>query len=241
MIAGIFADTSEQAKTGGPEAAAPEPSRYDARMKPICAASFAWLALLSGLVGAQERVYLLVATNQITEEAFSRTVILLLHYGSDGAIGVAINRPTWVTTDEVFPNLGYLHAYRGHVFHGGPLAQTTVLVLHRSAAAADDEPLVDGVYMSSELDWLEADFDARKDTDSALRFYAGHASWRPGQLEEELSGGAWRVVPGGASEIFDAEPTSLWRRLNELSDQLSVEERPLAPAIARGEAVAGNR
>jgi putative transcriptional regulator len=175
------------------------------------------------LAAAQERGAVLVATEQIADEAFGETVVLLLHVGADGAIGVAINRPTWVSTREVFPELGYLHRYRDRVFHGGPLAQATVLVLRRtqSPSTADSNPLVDDVYMSSDLELLETEIDRLRD-DGVLRFYAGHASWRPGQLDEEIEAGAWRVLDSSAGVIFDPEPTTLWNRLNAQDTQFTV-------------------
>jgi putative transcriptional regulator len=191
---------------------------------------------------SQERGTLLVATEQVTEEAFAETVILLLHYGADGAIGVAINRPTWVSTREVFPDFNYLRAYRGRVFHGGPLAQATVLVLSRRVGRnSDDEPLVDDVYMSPDPALLEAEFDASEDDDNVLRFYAGHASWRPDQLDEEIAAGAWRVVPGSAAAIFDAEPESLWRRLTAGDAQIAVYEQSKLFELSRGGELAVSR
>jgi putative transcriptional regulator len=185
------------------------------------------LALLAALTppyaATQERGALLVATDQITDEALAQTVILLLHYGGDGAIGVALNRPTWVSTREVFPDIDYLHRYRGSVFHGGPLAQATVLMLRRTLnpGVADSNPLVDDVYMSSDLDLLEAEIGQLND-DAVLRFYAGHASWRPGQLEEEIQAGAWRVQASSAAIIFDDDPASLWPRLAGDDAQMTV-------------------
>lgn len=183
-------------------------------------------ALTSLPAAAQERGSLLVATDRLSGEAFAETVVLLLHAGDDGAIGVAVNRPTWVTTQELLPEHEALHAYRGRVYHGGPLAQSTVLVLRRGEPSeADDEPLVDDVYMTSDLDALEAGFET-SDGDGVLRFYAGHASWRPGQLEEEIDAGAWRVIPGSAAAIFDEQPLSLWSRLAGPGTQLSVRRAP---------------
>jgi putative transcriptional regulator len=175
------------------------------------------------LGAAQERGAVLVATEQIADEAFGETVVLLLHVGADGAIGIAINRPTRVSAREVFPDLEYLHRYRDGVFHGGPLAQATVLVLRRtqSPSTADSNPLVDDVYMSSDLELLEPEIDRLRD-DSVLRFYAGHASWRPGQLDEEIEAGAWRVLDSSAGVIFDPEPTTLWNRLNAQDTQFTV-------------------
>lgn len=182
------------------------------------------------LTAAQERGDLLIATEQLTEEAFAETVILLLHYADDGAVGVAINRPTWVTTTELFPALEDTHRYRGPVFHGGPLAQATVLALSSSARLAEEdrEPIVEGVYMSSDVSLFETLVEETADN-TQLRFYAGHASWGPGQLDEEVSAGAWHTVTANASLIFDADPGSLWSRLAASADGMTVHENP-APA-----------
>jgi len=191
------------------------------------------LVLVAGLcalpAAAQERGELLIATEQISDEAFAETVVLLLHYADEGAIGVAINRPTWVTTTELFPDLDYMHSYRGPVFHGGPVAQATVLVLSRDARLGDGDrdAVIDGVYMTSDLSLLEDLLDATNDR-SQLRFYAGHASWGPGQLDEEIAAGAWRPVAASSLLIFDADPDSLWPRLAALGAGMTVHEGPAA-------------
>jgi len=202
-------------------------------MKRLCA-----LVLMCAGIGpltamSQERGSLLVATEQITEGAFAQTVVLLLHFGSDGAIGVAINRPTWVSTRELFPEFRALHAYRDPIFHGGPLGQATVLVLsrNRSPASGDSEPLLDGVYVTSDLEQLEADLRPADD-DSVVRLYAGHAGWGPGQLDDEIAAGAWQVAPASAALVFDAEPESMWQRLARIQSEMIVFERALPRAFA---------
>ena len=199
-------------------------------------------ALVPPIAGAQERGTLLVSTEAVADESFSETVILLLHYGPDGSIGVAINRPTWVTTREVFPDVAALSAYRGRVFHGGPLAQATVLVLSREASQPGDaEAIVDDVYMSSDIERLSAQFNARADTDQVLRFYAGHASWRPGQLEAEIDDGAWHVVRGSAALIFDPDPVTLWQRISASDRDMSVQAQGPAVEQLRGREIVGRR
>jgi len=199
-------------------------------------------ALAPSIGGAQERGALLVATEAVTEESFSETVILLLHYGSDGAIGIAINRPTWVTTRDVFPDSVGLAAYRGSLFHGGPLAQATVLALSREPSQpVDAAEIVDAVYMSSDIESLATQFNARADTDRVLRFYAGHASWRPGQLEEEIDDGAWRVVRGSAELIFDSDPITLWQRISAGDGDLSVRAEEPVGGQLRSREIVGRR
>jgi putative transcriptional regulator len=184
------------------------------------------LGLIAGAACGQEAGSLLVASERLEDDAFRETVVLLVHHAEEGSVGVAINRPTWVTTRDVFPRLDYLHSYRGDVFHGGPLAQATVLVMTRGLPPGDDaRPLIDDVYMHSNLDAIEDTFDRRRHDPSALRFFAGHASWGPGQLEEELASGAWTIVPGAAALIFDPDPATLWRRLSDSGSNLTVHER----------------
>jgi putative transcriptional regulator len=48
---------------------------------------------------------------------------------------------------------------------------------------------------------------------SAIRIYAGYAGWSAGQLEDEVSEGAWYVVDGGPNDVFSAQPESLWRQV----------------------------
>ncbi len=181
------------------------------------------------LVAAQERGELLIATEQISDGAFAETVILLLHYADDGAVGVAINRPTWVTTTELFPELEDTHRYRGPVFHGGPLAQATVLALSVNARLAEEdrEPIVQGVYMSSNVNLFESLVEDTNDN-TQLRFYAGHASWGPGQLDEEITAGAWRTTRANASLIFDSDPASLWDRLTAVESRMTVQTHSAA-------------
>ena len=68
------------------------------------------ILLGTGSTAAQELAAgsLLVATDELRDPRFAETVILLLHYGSDGALGVAINRPTWVVATESFPDMPFL-------------------------------------------------------------------------------------------------------------------------------------
>ncbi len=65
-------------------------------MKSYCVLLLALLGAAPTLAQAPDKGMLLVATPELRDPRFSETVVLLLHYGSEGALGVAINRPTWV-------------------------------------------------------------------------------------------------------------------------------------------------
>ncbi|CAL9459902.1 YqgE/AlgH family protein [Streptomyces albus] len=45
----------------------------------------------------------------------------------------------------------------------------------------------------------------------SLRIFAGYAGWGPGQLEKELSEGAWYVVESEPGDVSSPAPEGLWR------------------------------
>jgi putative AlgH/UPF0301 family transcriptional regulator len=55
--------------------------------------------------------------------------------------------------------------------------------------------------------------DALPGQDLRFRVFTGYAGWGPGQLEKELSGGDWAVVPASSQLLFDTPADELWERL----------------------------
>jgi putative transcriptional regulator len=161
---------------------------------------------------------LLVATPELGEGPFERSVVLLLDHDENGALGVVINRPTEVDVSEVLPSWQPLASAPGVLFQGGPVALDSALGLALVPSGADDEeePLgwrrVVGRLGLVDLD-TPPELLAAELTD--LRIFAGYAGWAGGQLEDELDEGAWFVVPASAdgafADAFTTEPDRLWR------------------------------
>ena len=72
---------------------------------------------------------LLVATPQIGEGVFHRSVILMLHHDADGAQGVVLNRPMEAPVDAVLPAWQEHVTPPGVLFEGGPVGLDTALGL----------------------------------------------------------------------------------------------------------------
>jgi len=160
---------------------------------------------------------LLVATPKLEDPTFAESVLLLIEHSEEGSLAIFINRPTWVDAFAAFPELPPLASYAGTLFLGGPVAPTQLVVLLRSAAEPDVESLAvfGDVRLTADLAVLdEAPFaGAGEDT---VRLYAGHAAWAPGQLEQELEDGAWRLVPAGVDLVFGTDPLDLWQAVLEI-------------------------
>ena len=138
---------------------------------------------------------LLIASPGLTD-FFRRTVVLVLEHNEEGAVGVVLNRPSETPVDEAVPELPVL-VDPGEVVHlGGPVGPDSVILLARfenpdeaASIVLDDLGVVDPAVDSPDL--------------RAVRVYAGHAGWAPGQLDDELESEAWIVEPAHADDPFD--------------------------------------
>ena len=45
----------------------------------------------------------------------------------------------------------------------------------------------------------------------AARLYTGYSGWAAGQLDAEITAGAWHVVEAMPDDVLCADPENLWR------------------------------
>lgn len=156
---------------------------------------------------------LLVASAVLTDPNFSRTVVLLLDHGTDGTLGVVLNRPTDLTVAQALPAWSDVAGDPGLIFRGGPVSTEAALALGVAVEPADDKRASAGwraVIGRIGLVDLDAVPDAMDPALSSLRVYAGHAGWASGQLDCELAAGAWMVVESRPGDLFSTAPERLW-------------------------------
>jgi len=172
------------------------------------------LSALAATAQDLEPGQLLVANPAVGSADFSETVLLIVHHAEDGSLAVALNRPTWIAPEEAFPEVPDLGLYSDELYFGGPMAPNQLLIVFESNASvvANSRPLIDGVFITVDLEILESLMPAAEGT-PRVRLFAGHAAWNPGQLEAEINAGRWRVLPAQASQVFDTSPEDLWQRL----------------------------
>jgi putative transcriptional regulator len=164
----------------------------------------------------------LVASRGMRDPRFSETVILLIDYSNQGAVGVIINRPSDINLSEILPTIKGLKD-RDDVIHiGGPVGMNQLLLLVRSRVQPDDSRQVfRDVYVSSDQKALEKAIQNRQ-KGWGFRIYSGYAGWAPRQLDNEISRGDWHVAPADANIIFNAEPARIWPDLIQKSAVIQV-------------------
>ena len=153
---------------------------------------------------------LLLSLPMVREDAFYRTVILVLqHQPIGGALGVVLNRPTDFPLAEIFPELAYEAAEPAVLFAGGPVSTDGIICLARSVSPEERPgftPVLDN--------W--GSIDPREPPPGGVdgvRVYRGYAGWAPRQLEDELARGSWLIVDAFPDDLTTDEPEDLWTRV----------------------------
>ncbi len=153
---------------------------------------------------------LLVATPMLNDPNFVRTVILLVAHDHDGALGVVLNRASEIPMWGVLPEWTPLASEPQSVFTGGPVSPEAAICLARVRLSAqpDGWSPIDGSQVGT-VD-LSGSPDELGPHVQRLRVFAGYAGWSAGQLENEISEGAWFVVEALPDDPFVERPAALW-------------------------------
>jgi putative transcriptional regulator len=155
----------------------------------------------------------LIAAKRLRDPNFYKTVVLLVEHGSDGAMGLVVNRPSSVTVAHALSEHFNLPETDDLVYVGGPVEPSALFILHNSPEFDQDEsPVVPGVYVGSSAEIFEkiVRSSVEGNPDVRFRIYSGCAGWAPGQLEGELARGDWHTWPAENGAIFNDDPYAVW-------------------------------
>lgn len=163
---------------------------------------------------------LLVATPQLRDGFFARSVVLLIEADSDGAVGFVVNRPTGVQIRDVAESIGYegTSARSESIIRlGGPVEPQRgwLLAADRAGGAARAfDPAFEldtGLVVHTEIAVLQEFLDSEEAAEFMLTL--GYSGWGAGQLEDELREGSWLPLDYDEALVFaDGEPDDIWQR-----------------------------
>ena len=101
----------------------------------------------------------------------------------------------------------------GLFFQGGPVDPGSLIFLHRVDELSEEATRIrEGLYAGGDLDALRAHTAASRTESPLLRFFLGYAEWAPGQLEDEISMGAWILAPYNVDLVFAEESDQVWQQ-----------------------------
>jgi putative transcriptional regulator len=128
---------------------------------------------------------------------FHQTVVLLLEWSDEGALGLVLNRPTDVEIASHLPSIAQLSPEPRVVHVGGPVQTDVAIGLDVTPGVIPE--LVD---VSSDLV-----------SDRVVRVFAGYAGWGSSQLDQELAMDAWHLAGWQPADLAAGQGPELWRRV----------------------------
>lgn len=183
---------------------------------------------------AEDKLVFLVAERNLPNPLFEKSVILMLPRQEGGAVvGLIVNKPSQVAMQDLFPDDSALKKATNTVYFGGPVDTGTASILFRSSKAEKQAFQIQGdLYVTFDKDLIKS---ILKKPDKVLdaRLFLGRSQWRPGQLQDEVSGGSWFTDHDDSSVIFKSDAASVWPALIDRLDPGSVVRwnRDRAPRI----------
>ena len=168
---------------------------------------------------------LLVASPELGDPNFARTVVLLVDHDESGALGVVLNRPSTTDVGEILPEWHLYATPPQVVFQGGPVGRDSALALAARADGGTEEGEPVGfrhVYAGIGLVDLDGPAELIAGVITSMRVFAGYAGWGSDQLEAEINQGAWFVVDAETHDLASDDPERLW------TDVLRRQPPPLA-------------
>jgi putative transcriptional regulator len=158
----------------------------------------------------------LIASPQLSDSTFARSVVLIVQHSEKGAMGLVINRALETTVGEAWKQVSSIpYPNDDPLFQGGPV-DGPLIVLHKDEARGQMQ-VQDDIWLSSEADAVKS---LVSDGVEPMKFFVGYAGWDPMQLERELAEGSWEVAEIDSSHVL-ATPPEIWEGLQTHSRRLS--------------------
>ncbi|MDV6343679.1 MULTISPECIES: YqgE/AlgH family protein [unclassified Nitrosomonas] len=150
--------------------------------------------------------HFLIAMPNLADPFFAKTLTYICEHNEHGALGLVINRPTELTVEKLFEQLGIpltgSFPPGRFVLFGGPVQIDSGFVLHQPVGKWKSTLAVNQtVGLTSSVDILEA--IANCEGPEQILVTLGYSGWAPGQLEQELAQNAWLTVPASSNIIFE--------------------------------------
>jgi putative transcriptional regulator len=156
---------------------------------------------------------LITARTELPDPNFKDSVVLVMNNLADAPVGVIVNRPTRITVASAFPELKNLAPLNDKLYFGGPVEIASASFLFRADTPPENATKVlDGIYFSGNRELLLKLLGRDKPMEG-LRIFIGHSGWGPGQLENEISRGDWKLAPAESDAIFGGKSEHPWPEL----------------------------
>ena len=160
---------------------------------------------------------LLVATEEMTDPKFYKSLIILLEHDKKGAIGFAVNKSLgeYPLSSLVSNNNNIKETDKKKldkltlpIYWGGPVDENRIFVLHTNEYKSKSTKIFNSLSVTNDLQIL-IDISENKGPKESL-ILVGISGWGENQLEGELERDQWSLAEAELNLIFNNDNENKW-------------------------------
>ncbi len=159
-----------------------------------------------------EKGSLLIASPDVDEDLYFKSVILICEHTPAGSFGLILNKPVSVDLpQEILPIESIAHP-KVQLRLGGKSQQNQMMLLHTSEQNSDQTlNITKGIYLGGDLQFLQESMASETCPELLLCF--GYTGWSTGELEKEFMKGLWYLHPADKEILFQLPPEKMWQSI----------------------------
>ena len=161
---------------------------------------------------------LLIATRQMRDPRFTRSVIYVVSHDDNGAMGLVLNQTIdSITFPDLLQQLGIELEQKEQIIDihcGGPVETGRGFVLHSSDYQQKGTFTVDSEICLTATEKILRDIAAGQGPEQCI-LALGYAGWGPGQLDSEIQSNGWHHAPANSDLVFNGDLPSMWKQALE--------------------------
>jgi putative transcriptional regulator len=158
---------------------------------------------------APEKGRILIAEPFLPGSYFNRSIVLLVSYSKQGAVGFILNKKVDYPIDELvaeFPD------FESQLYIGGPVGTDSIFFIHSLGEAIPGSlHIVGNLYWGGDFEVLKQQIRLGLVSSGQVRFFLGYSGWDAGQLDEEIRENSWLVAESSEELVLKApNEKDLW-------------------------------
>ena len=194
-------------------------ARHSFRILPFLLLGVLFATLAHGQAAGPQGKFagqLLVASPEMGDPRFQKSVVYMVEHNARGALGVIVNKVYGKgPLGKLMQGFGMdPKGAEGRItlHFGGPVAADGAFILHTGDYKAPRSRPVDEAISFTTDTRILRDVVAGKGP-RRLLFVLGYAGWSAGQLEKEMARGDWSLAKADEDRVFGDDKGDVWERI----------------------------
>jgi len=156
-----------------------------------------------------KRGSVLISEPFLSDDNFSRTVVLITEHNEKGSFGLVLNRPYEKKSLDKLVD-GFENSPIP-LFLGGPVEHNTLHFVHSLGHQVPSTiQISEHLFWGGDFEYLRLLSATRQLDPTKFKFFIGYSGWMPNQLNEEVKAKSWVVTNLKPDHIFQLPSDAMW-------------------------------